>query len=49
MQDMVIMALTSKGKERTLKELEYILRQAGFSICNVKPIHALQSVIEAYP
>ncbi|KAJ0077343.1 hypothetical protein Patl1_35852 [Pistacia atlantica] len=49
MLDMVMMAHTRKGKERTLKEWDYVLRQAGFSRYNVKPIHAVQSVIEAFP
>lgn len=49
MLDMAMMAHTSKGKERSLKEWEYVLRQAGFSRYSVKPIHAVQSVIEAFP
>ncbi|XVF45593.1 hypothetical protein PTKIN_Ptkin02bG0218600 [Pterospermum kingtungense] len=49
MLDMVMMAHTNKGKERTLKEWSYVLEEAGFTRFNVKPIHAVQSVIEAYP
>ncbi|KAJ0078150.1 hypothetical protein Patl1_36846 [Pistacia atlantica] len=49
MLDMVMMAHTNKGKERTLKEWDYVLGQAGFSRYNVKPSHAVQSVIEAFP
>ncbi|OMO50227.1 O-methyltransferase, family 2 [Corchorus olitorius] len=49
MLDMVMMAHTNKGKERTFKEWKYVLGEAGFSRINVKPIHAVQSVIEAYP
>ncbi|OMO80032.1 O-methyltransferase, family 2 [Corchorus capsularis] len=49
MLDMVMMAHTNKGKERTLKEWEYVLGEAGFTRINVKPIHAVQSVIEAFP
>ena len=49
MIDMVMMAHTNKGKERTLKEWSYVLEEAGFTRFNVKPIHAVQSVIEAYP
>ncbi|OMO80001.1 O-methyltransferase, family 2 [Corchorus capsularis] len=49
MLDMVMMAHTNKGKERTLKEWKYVLGEAGFTRINVKPIHAVQSVIEAFP
>lgn len=49
MLDMVMMAHTNEGKERTLKEWDYILRQSGFSRYNIKPIHAVQSLIEAFP
>ncbi|OMO91939.1 O-methyltransferase, family 2 [Corchorus olitorius] len=49
MLDMVMMAHTNKGKERTLKEWRHVLGEAGFTRINVKPIHAIQSVIEAYP
>ncbi|OMO91938.1 O-methyltransferase, family 2 [Corchorus olitorius] len=49
MLDMVMMAHTNKGKERTLKEWRYVLGEAGFTRINVKPIHAVQSVIEAFP
>ncbi|KAL5858554.1 hypothetical protein ACOSQ3_006012 [Xanthoceras sorbifolium] len=48
MLDMVMMAHTTKGKERTLKEWDYVLKQAGFSRYNIKPIKAVQSVIEAF-
>ncbi|KAJ0102855.1 hypothetical protein Patl1_04235 [Pistacia atlantica] len=47
--DMAMMAHTDKGKERTLKEWDYVLGQAGFSRHNVKHIRAVHSVIEAYP
>ncbi|ESW35834.1 hypothetical protein PHAVU_001G268700 [Phaseolus vulgaris] len=43
--DMVMMAHTNFGKERTLKEWEYVIKTAGFSSFTVKPIHAVQSVI----
>ncbi|OMO91940.1 O-methyltransferase, family 2 [Corchorus olitorius] len=49
MLDMVMMAHTNKGKERTLKEWKYVLGEAGFTRINVKPIRAVQSVIEAFP
>ncbi|KAL2332586.1 hypothetical protein Fmac_013799 [Flemingia macrophylla] len=45
MLDMVMMAHTNFGKERTLKEWEYVIKTAGFSSYTVKPIHAVQSVI----
>ncbi|KAA3460846.1 3'-hydroxy-N-methyl-(S)-coclaurine 4'-O-methyltransferase-like [Gossypium australe] len=48
MLDMVMMTHTNKGKERTLKEWKYVLGEAGFTRIDVKPIHAVQSVIEAY-
>ncbi|MBA0784856.1 hypothetical protein Gotri_026358, partial [Gossypium trilobum] len=37
MLDMAMMAHTDKGKERTLKEWSYVLRQSGFTRFNVKP------------
>ncbi|XP_057966390.1 acetylserotonin O-methyltransferase-like [Malania oleifera] len=49
MLDMVMMAHTFKGKERTLKEWVYVLREAGFSRHAIKHIRAVQSVIVAYP
>ncbi|XP_059647423.1 acetylserotonin O-methyltransferase-like [Cornus florida] len=49
MLDMVMMAHTNKGKERSLKEWAYVLGEAGFSRHNVKRIEAVQSIIEAYP
>ncbi|PPD84758.1 hypothetical protein GOBAR_DD18295 [Gossypium barbadense] len=49
MLDTALMAITNKGKERTLKEWSSVLRQSGFTRFNVKPTHAVQSVIEAYP
>ncbi|KAJ8764965.1 hypothetical protein K2173_010430 [Erythroxylum novogranatense] len=49
MLDMVMMAHTSSGKERTSKEWEFVLREAGFSRHIIKPIRAVQSVIEAFP
>ncbi|KAL3539118.1 hypothetical protein ACH5RR_002484 [Cinchona calisaya] len=49
MLDMVMMAHTTTGKERTSKEWAYILSQAGFSRHSVKQIRAVQSVIEAFP
>ena len=49
MLDMSMMAYTTTGKERTLKEWDYIIKKAGFSRYTVKPILTIQSVIEAYP
>ncbi|KAK7848914.1 acetylserotonin o-methyltransferase [Quercus suber] len=47
--DMAMMAHTNKGKERTLKEWGFVLGEAGFSRYTMKTIHAVQSVIEAFP
>ncbi|KDP27133.1 hypothetical protein JCGZ_20945 [Jatropha curcas] len=47
--DMVMMAHTDTGKERTSEEWEYVLKQAGFSRHTIKSIAAVQSVIEAFP
>ncbi|PON40296.1 O-methyltransferase COMT-type [Trema orientale] len=47
--DMVMMAHTDRGKERTLEEWVYVLGQAGFTRHNVRPVNAVSSVIEAFP
>lgn len=47
--DMVMLAHTTNGKERTLKEWSCLLNKAGFGHFNVHPIQAVQSVIEAFP
>ncbi|KAF7144018.1 hypothetical protein RHSIM_Rhsim05G0050700 [Rhododendron simsii] len=49
MLDMVMMAHTNKGKERTSKEWAYVLSESGFSRHTIKNIKTVQSVIEAYP
>ncbi|KAI3736432.1 hypothetical protein L6452_15973 [Arctium lappa] len=49
MLDMVMMAHTTKGKERTLKEWSYVLHEAGFSRYTIKHIQSYHSVIEVYP
>ena len=50
MLDMVMIAHTNKGKERSLKEWEYILEGAGFSGHTITPVPAIQySVIQALP
>ncbi|KAJ1397195.1 Winged helix-like DNA-binding domain superfamily [Sesbania bispinosa] len=41
--DMVMMAHTSLGKERTLKEWDYVIKMAGFSAYTLKAINAVQS------
>lgn len=47
--DMVMMAHTEKGKERSLQEWEAVIKGAGFSRYTVKHIGSIISVIEAYP
>ncbi|GAA0185475.1 methyltransferase [Lithospermum erythrorhizon] len=49
MLDMVMMAHTTKGKERTSNEWTSILKAAGFNRLIFKNIEAVQSVILAYP
>ncbi|KAG6589030.1 Acetylserotonin O-methyltransferase, partial [Cucurbita argyrosperma subsp. sororia] len=49
MLDLVMMAHTSTGKERTRKEWEYVINAAGFSRFTVTRIQAIQSVIECFP
>ncbi|KVF15162.1 acetylserotonin O-methyltransferase-like [Cynara cardunculus var. scolymus] len=49
MLDMVMMAHTTKGKERTLKEWSYVLHEAGFNRYTTKHIKSYHSVIEVYP
>ncbi|KAL5076059.1 hypothetical protein RYX36_015043 [Vicia faba] len=47
MLDMVMMAHTNVGKERTLEEWEHVIHMAGFNTITVKSINAVQSVIVA--
>ena len=47
--DMIMMAHTTKGKERTLEEWTYVLREAGFPRFTVRSVGAVPSVIEAFP
>ncbi|KAL1561664.1 Flavonoid 4'-O-methyltransferase 4 [Salvia divinorum] len=47
--DMIMMAVTTKGKERTYKEWAYLLKEAGFTTFKVKNIDTVESVIEAFP
>ncbi|KAI3736428.1 hypothetical protein L6452_15969 [Arctium lappa] len=49
MLDMVLMAHTSNGKERTLEEWSYVFHEAGFSRYTIKHIQSYHSVIEVYP
>ncbi|KAI3781003.1 hypothetical protein L2E82_11001 [Cichorium intybus] len=49
MLDMVMMAHTSKGKERTLEEWSYVFNKAGFTRYTIKHIKMYHSVIEVYP
>nr|POE68707.1 (r,s)-reticuline 7-o-methyltransferase [Quercus suber] len=48
MADNECIQILKKCKERTLKEWGFVLGEAGFSGYTVKPIPALQSVIEAF-
>lgn len=47
--DMVMMAHTEKGKERTLEEWECLVNDAGFTKYTEKRIQDVVSVLEVYP
>ncbi|XP_047951739.1 acetylserotonin O-methyltransferase-like [Salvia hispanica] len=47
--DMIMLAVTEKGKERTYREWAYLLKDAGFSTFKVKSIDTVEFVIEAFP
>ncbi|KAJ9550385.1 hypothetical protein OSB04_014430 [Centaurea solstitialis] len=47
--DMMMMAYTSNGKERTLEEWSYLFHEDGFTRYTIKNIRAYPSVIEVYP
>ena len=47
--DLVMVAHSSGGKERTEEEWNKLLLEGGFSRYNIIDIPALQSVIEAFP
>uniref|UniRef100_M1BLR4 O-methyltransferase n=1 Tax=Solanum tuberosum TaxID=4113 RepID=M1BLR4_SOLTU len=49
MLDMMMLAHTTNGKERTAKEWAHILSAAGFSRHSILQIPAIQPVIVAYP
>lgn len=47
--DMVMLAHTSNGKERTEVEWKKVLHQAGFDNYTIKPTKSINHVIIAYP
>ncbi|CAH8354853.1 unnamed protein product [Eruca vesicaria subsp. sativa] len=47
--DMIMMVHTSTGKERTLKEWDFVIKEAGFARYEVRDIDDVQWVIIAYP
>ncbi|KAJ9550138.1 hypothetical protein OSB04_014183 [Centaurea solstitialis] len=47
--DLVMFSHFSSGKERTESEWKKLLDEGGFSRYNIIKIHALQSIIEAFP
>ncbi|KAJ9550195.1 hypothetical protein OSB04_014240 [Centaurea solstitialis] len=47
--DLVMFSHFSSGKERTESEWKKLLDEGGFSHYNIIKIHALQSIIEAFP
>ncbi|KAL0560960.1 hypothetical protein IC582_001378 [Cucumis melo] len=47
--DMIMMAHTIKGKERTNEEWANLLQKAGFSYYTITPTTTIQSVIQAFP
>ncbi|PIN04855.1 Hydroxyindole-O-methyltransferase [Handroanthus impetiginosus] len=48
--DMVMLAHTEKGKERTIKEWEYVIYAAGFTKYTMKHVEGeVVSIIEVYP
>lgn len=49
MLDMIMMAHTSNGKERSAKEWAHILSEAGFSRHSIVNIPAIECIILAYP
>ncbi|KAI3795475.1 hypothetical protein L1987_38130 [Smallanthus sonchifolius] len=49
MLDLVMIAHTSNGKQRTTKEWSNVFHEAGFTRYTIKHIRAYQSLIEAYP
>ena len=50
MLDMVMMAHTNIGKERSEREWEHVIRESGFSTFSVRPIpSSVKSLILAFP
>ncbi|KAJ9550383.1 hypothetical protein OSB04_014428 [Centaurea solstitialis] len=49
MIDMVMIAHTTNGKERTLKEWSYLFHEAGFTRYTIKRLQTYHSVMEVYP
>ncbi|ERM98276.1 hypothetical protein AMTR_s00741p00012870, partial [Amborella trichopoda] len=47
--DLVMVTLSTGGKERTKKEWRDVLSQGGFGIRKIVSLPALQFIIEAYP
>lgn len=47
--DLIMMAVMARGKERTYREWEHLLKEAGFRKLVVKNINTIEYVIEAYP
>ncbi|WCJ18045.1 O-methyltransferase family protein [Euphorbia peplus] len=49
MMDMVMMAHTNTGKERTSKQWDFVIQKAGFSFHSITHISSLQSIIQCFP
>lgn len=49
MFDLLMMAYTNKGKERTHEEWAYLIHAAGYSRYSITPIQAIQSIIQCFP
>lgn len=49
MFDLLMMAYTNKGKERTHEEWAYLIHAAGYSRYIVTSIQAIQSIIQCFP
>lgn len=49
MFDLVMMAHTNRGKERTAQEWAFLIHQAGFTTHTITPIQAIQSLIQCFP
>ncbi|KAA0040349.1 (RS)-norcoclaurine 6-O-methyltransferase-like [Cucumis melo var. makuwa] len=49
MFDLVMMAHTNKGRERTAEEWAFLIHQAGFTRHTITPLQAIQSLIQCFP